>query len=77
MLPPDGAAYPQILRGPNYVWWRSVLGVIFGLSLFLLLTTVVSQAVIGITWSLTGGPAPYPEYYRRRSASSARSGCWP
>ena len=62
-LPPDGVAYPQVLRGPNYVWWRSVLGVIFGLSLFLLLTTVVSQAVIGITWSLTGGPAPYPEYY--------------
>ncbi len=65
MLPPDGAAYPQILRGPNYVWWRSVLGVIFGLSLFLLLTTVISQAVIGITWSLTGGPAPYPEYYQQ------------
>ena len=40
-----------------------MLGVVFGLSLFLLLTTVVSQAVIGITWSLTGGPAPYPEYY--------------
>ena len=63
VLPPDGAAFPQILRGPSYKWWRSVLGVIFGLSLFLLLTSVVSQAVIGITWSLTGGPAPYPEYY--------------
>ncbi len=63
VLPPDGALYPQMLRGENYRWWRSVLGVVFGLSLFLLLTTVVSQAVIGLSWALTGGPAPYPEYY--------------
>ena len=26
-LPPEGAAYPQILRGESYVWWRSMLGV--------------------------------------------------
>lgn len=63
VLPPDGVAFPQILRGESYVWWRSVIGVVFGLSLFLLLTSVISQAVIGITWSLTGGPAPYPDYY--------------
>ena len=63
VLPPDGATYPQILRGSSFVWWRSVLGVVFGLSLFLLLTSVISQAVIGLTWVLTGGPAPYPEYY--------------
>ena len=28
------------------VWWRSLLGVVFGLSLFLLLTAVVSQALV-------------------------------
>ena len=63
VLPPDGAVYPQMLRGPGYRWWKSILGVVFGLSLFLLLTTVISQAVIGLSWALTGGPAPYPEYY--------------
>lgn len=63
VLPPDGAVYPQMLRAEGYRWWKSVLGVAFGLSLFLLLTTVISQAVIGLTWTLTGGPAPYPEYY--------------
>jgi uncharacterized protein len=63
VLPPDGVAFPQILRGESYAIWRPIVGVIFGLSLFLLLTSVVSQAVIGISWSLTGGPAPYPDYY--------------
>ena len=63
VLPPDGAVYPQMLRGEGYRWWKSVVGVVFGLSLFLLLTTVISQGVIGLSWALTGGPAPYPEYY--------------
>ena len=46
-LPPDGAPYPLILRGPSYVWWRSVLGVVCGLSLYLLMTAVVTQVVLG------------------------------
>ena len=60
VLPPDGAAYPQILRGESYVWWRSVLGVVFGLSLFLLVTTVVSQALVTLFWATTAGDQPLP-----------------
>ena len=63
MLPPVGAVYPQMLRAEGFRWWKSLLGVVFGLSLFLLLTTVISQAVIGLSWAVTGGPAPYPEYF--------------
>ena len=62
-LPPDGAAYPQILRGESYVWWRSVLGVVFGLSLFLLMTTVVSQALVTVFWATTAGDRNYQEYF--------------
>ncbi|MDN5762269.1 MAG: hypothetical protein L0H41_08140, partial [Microlunatus sp.] len=51
-LPPDGAEYPQILRGPSYVWWRSLVGVIAGLSLYLLVTAVVTQVVLGLAWTM-------------------------
>jgi membrane protease YdiL (CAAX protease family) len=64
-LPPDGAAYPQILRGESYVWWHSVLGVVFGLSLFLLVTTVVSQALVLAFWATTAGDQPYPDYFAK------------
>jgi uncharacterized protein len=68
LLPPDGATYPQILRGENYVWWRSVLGALFGVSMFILLTAVVSQAVVTLAWSITAGNYPYPSYYREAFA---------
>jgi uncharacterized protein len=64
-LPPDGAAYPQILRGESYVWWRSVLGVVFGLSLFVLVTTVVSQALVMLFWATTSGDQPIQDYFAR------------
>lgn len=67
-LPPDGAAYPQILRGESYVWWRSVLGVVFGLSLFLLITTVVSQALVTLFWATTAGNQLYRDYFSRAFA---------
>ena len=65
MLPPDGASYPQILRGESYVWWRSVLGVVFGLSLFLLLTAVVSQAVIALSLGAHRRAGALPGVLRR------------
>lgn len=65
VLPPGGAAYPQILRGESYVWWRSVIGVVFGLSLFLLVTTVVSQALVLAFWAITAGDQPYPDYFAK------------
>jgi uncharacterized protein len=67
-LPPDGAAYPQILRGDSYVWWRSVLGVVFGLSLFLLVTTVVSQALVMVFWATTSGDQLIEGYFAKAFA---------
>ena len=73
-LPPDGAPYPQILRGPSYVWWRSLLGVVFGLSLYLLLTSVVTQVVLGVSWGAVGAGEAYADFARRRSPSRSRPG---
>lgn len=74
VLPPDGAAYPQILRGETYVWWRSVLGVVFGVSMFLLLTGVVSQAVVTLVWSLTAADYSFVDYYREAFAFERPTG---
>jgi CAAX protease family protein len=74
VLPPDGAEYPQILRGESYVWWRSLLGVLVGVSLFLLLTSVVSQAVVMVVWSLTSGDYAYADYYREAFAFQRPAG---
>ncbi len=64
VLPPDGVSYPQVLRGAGYAWWRSLLGAICGLSLFLLMTTVVSQIVIGLGWMLGGRGQAYDLWAR-------------
>ena len=74
VLPPDGAAYPQILRGASYVWWRSLLGAVFGVSMFILLTGVVSQALVMLSWSLTAGDYSYPDYYREAFAFERPAG---
>jgi membrane protease YdiL (CAAX protease family) len=50
------------------VWWRSVLGVVFGLSLFLLITTVISQALVTLFWATTAGNQPYRDYFSRAFA---------
>jgi uncharacterized protein len=68
VLPPDGATYPQILRGESYVWWRSLLGALFGVSMFVLLTAVISQALITLFWATTAGDYPYPRYFREAFA---------
>ncbi len=73
-LPVDGVAYPQILRNANYIWWRSLAGVGLGLSLFLLLTTVISQAVIALAWAVSGGGASYRNYYISAIAFEKPSG---
>ena len=67
-LPPDGASYPQILRGESYAWWRSVLGVVVGLSLFSLITSVVSQALVTVFWATTAGSQSYLDYYTKAFA---------
>jgi len=62
--PPDGAPYPLVLRGPTYSPWRSLGGVCFGLSLYVLLTAVVSQLVIFLGWALTAADRLYADYAR-------------
>jgi membrane protease YdiL (CAAX protease family) len=74
VLPRDGAQYPQILRNDSYLWWRSLMGAAFGLSLFLLLTTVVSQAVVAIFWVLTARSTPYASYFTSAFAFERPSG---
>ena len=68
VLPPDGASYPQILRTQWYVRWRSIVGVIFGISLFLLVSTVVSQALVMVFWAATAGDQVYADYFARAFA---------
>lgn len=60
--PPDGAEYPQILRGPDYAWWRSGIGVAMGLTLFVLMTAVVSQTIVAVAWRLTSAELPFASY---------------
>ncbi|HEY5787650.1 MAG TPA: CPBP family intramembrane glutamic endopeptidase [Microlunatus sp.] len=73
-LPPNGAPYPQILRGPSYVWWRSLLGVLCGLSLYLLMTAVVTQVVLGVSWGAGGAGEAYAAFARRALAFEIPAG---
>jgi uncharacterized protein len=73
-LPPDGASYPQILRGQWYAWWRSVAGVILGLSLFSLVTLVVSQALVRVFWATTAGDQPRRDYFTKAFAFELPTG---
>ena len=66
--PPDGASYPQILRGQWYEWWRSVVGAILGLSLFVLVTAVVSKAFVKLFWATTAGDQSYRDYFTKAFA---------
>lgn len=74
VLPPDGASYPQILRGQSFVWWRSLAGVVFGLSLYLLLITLISRIVVSVAWSTTAADVPYADYYTQAFAFQRPSG---
>jgi CAAX protease family protein len=67
LLPADGVAYPLALRNAETVWWRSALGALFGLSLYLLLVTLVSQVVVRLGWALTH-PVDYRTYYTQAFA---------
>lgn len=73
-LPPDGAPYPQILRGSSYLWWRSLLGVVCGLSLYLLMTAVVTQVVLGVSWGAVGAGEAYADFARRALAFEIPAG---
>jgi uncharacterized protein len=68
VLPPDGASYLQILHTQWYAWWRSVAGVILGISLFLLVSAVVRQALVMVSWATTAGDQVYADYFARAFA---------
>jgi membrane protease YdiL (CAAX protease family) len=74
VLPPDGVSYPQILRGESYAWWRSLLGVVFGLSLFFLMTQLISRLVVLVAWMTTAANQVYADYYRQAFAYERPAG---
>lgn len=74
VLPPDRVSYPQILRGETYLWWRSLAGVVFGLTLFLLLTMLISRLVVTVAWSITAADRPYATFFRQAFAFEHPSG---
>jgi len=57
-----------VLRGPGYRWWRSLVGVLLGLSLYVLLGQLVSQLVIGIGYSVRSEGLDWSTYYRTSTA---------
>lgn len=67
-IPAAGLTYPQLLRVPGSAWWRSLLGVACGLALFLLLTTVINQAIVFGFWAVGSPQTPYGDY----AAAAAR-----
>jgi hypothetical protein len=73
-LPPDGASYPQILRGP--VVRVVALGSrrYFGPFALLLVTTVVSQALVMVFWATTAGDQPYRDYFTKAFAFELPTG---
>jgi hypothetical protein len=73
-LPPNGVGYPQILRTADYAPWRSIVGVLMGLSFFILLTGLVSQVVVFLSWALFAAGAAYPAYYGSAMAFERPSG---
>lgn len=73
-LPPNGVGYPQILRTTDYAPWRSIVGVLMGLSFFVLLTGLVSQVVVFLSWALFASGTPYPTYYGSAMAFERPSG---
>lgn len=69
-----GSSYPQILRGPAYAWWRSVLGVVMGVSLFLLITPLIGQVVVGAAWAVSGRTVAWTAYATSAFAFQRPSG---
>jgi uncharacterized protein len=74
LLPPDGAAYPHVLRGAGYAWWRSTLGIVLALLSLLLLPALVSRAVTALGWATTGANQDFDDYARRADAFELPSG---
>lgn len=60
--PPSGAAYPSLLRGETYAWWRSVTGVFLAPIVWLLLGGVVGPGVLSLAWRFGHQAMPEAEF---------------
>lgn len=74
VLPPNGSPYPLILRGEGYSWWRSLMGVVLGLCLFLVMMVVIAQLVVAIAWVVTGSHGVFADFYKDAMAYRHPSG---
>ncbi|QDP97243.1 CPBP family intramembrane metalloprotease [Microlunatus elymi] len=63
--PPSGALYSQVLRTADHVWWRSLLGVLMAISLYILLSAVISQAIVMLSWTITSPGIGFAEYSKQ------------
>ena len=64
LSPPSGVSYPQLLRTEGYAWWRSLLGVLVAISLYLLLVGVISQGLIFLGFAITSPGGTFNAYYQ-------------
>ena len=72
--PPSGVFYSQVLRTADHVWWRSLLGILMALSLYMLLASVVSQAIVMLSWTITSPGVGYADYSKQATAFEIPSG---
>ncbi|MDO5499240.1 MAG: CPBP family intramembrane metalloprotease [Propionibacteriaceae bacterium] len=61
--PPPGAAYPSVLRGDSYAWWRSVLGVFLAPMIWLLLGGAVGSGVLLLGWRVAPRGLEQSDYF--------------
>ena len=60
--PAPGTAYSQILRGDSYAWWRSALGVLLALALWLLLGGATGGLILSAAHSLGHADMPQADF---------------
>lgn len=66
--PPPGVAYSQVLTGPGQSPVRPLVGVLFGVSLYVLLAQLVAQLVVRVGWIVAGRPGDYVDWAREALA---------
>lgn len=69
--PPAGLSYPSLLRRPGEGWTgliRPIAGLLIVLSAYVLITSVVVQTVIALSWAISSPQVAYATYYAEASA---------
>lgn len=61
--PPAGVTYPQLLRGTADEWWRPMLGIVLGISMYFLVIQAVNQAIVGIGWAVGSRRQTYAAFF--------------